>query len=165
MRLIGALLLMLLVSGCASDPALARRLEFCCGPADAQLGRYRLELVAVPAFLVAPLSDELNAALTAKGWHETATDPDALVTLRFDAVYADRPLANDGFADPLASGGPRKFDARITLEIRRASDGAEVLRGTLMREHTEFVGTYDHHRARPALRAGFDALLKRLPRA
>jgi len=88
-----------------------------------------------------------------------------LVTMVYSVFYPDseRPYANDGFTDPLSVGGPRKFDARITLEIRRAADNAEVLRGTMSREHRDSVGQYGHERARDQIRAAFDQLLKRLP--
>jgi len=167
MRRYAARLLLWLIAGCANEATLSDRIDFCCGPKGASFDSYRVSMTSVPGFLVAPLREELIAALNAKGWRESADHPDVLVTLNFAAVYPDsgRPLANDGFADPLSNGGPRKFDATVTLDIRRASDDAEVLRGTLTREHTESVGEYDHRRARSAIRDGFDHLLKRLPHA
>jgi hypothetical protein len=125
-----------------------------------------MSLLDVPAFLVVPLRDGLVEALSAHGMREASASPDALVTLSFKAVYPHTDaLSNDGFVDPLSVGGPRKFDARVTLDIRRASDGVELLRGALQREHTESVGSYDHEPARPAMRDAFEQLLKRFPRA
>ena len=158
---------LLLTAACASDGDISERVDFCCGPQDAQLSTYSVAAPTVPGFLLAPLRMQLVAALEAKGLRQVDKNPDALVTMAYSAHFPDseRPYANDGFMDPLAVGGPRKFDARITLEIRRASDNAEVLRGTMSREHRESVGEYGHERARDEMRAAFDHLLKRLPSA
>jgi hypothetical protein len=166
MRWLGAALL-LGIAACASDGDISERVDFCCGPKDAQLSTYSLAAPGVPGFLLAPLRTQLVAALETKGMRQVDQHPDALVTLAYSASFPDseRPYANDGFMDPLAITGPRKFDARITLEIRRASDNAQVLRGTMSREHRESVGEYGHERAGSELRAGFDQLLKRLPAA
>ncbi len=157
--------LLLAISACASDGDVSERVEFCCGPKDAQLSTYSLAAPSVPGFLLAPLRTQLVAALAARGLRQVERDPDAVVTLTYSAFYPDseRPYANDGFMDPLAITGPRKFDARITLDIRRASDNAQVLRGMMSREHRESVGEYGHERGRTEMRAAFDQLLKRLP--
>ena len=42
---------------------------------------------------------------------------------------------------------------------------AQVLRGVLSREHTVSVGQYNHEKAAPMIRTGFDVLLRRLPQA
>ena len=167
MRRLSAALLLLVTAACASDGGISERIDFCCGAKDAQLSTYTLSAPKVPPFLLAPLGSQLVAALAAKGWRQVDKNPDALVTMTYSAFYPDseRPLANDGFSDPLAVGGPRKFDARITLDIRRASDNVQVMRGTMSREHREAVGEYGHERARAAIRAAFDDLLKRLPSA
>jgi hypothetical protein len=151
--------------GCATGGDIDTHVDFCCGPNEPALATYSVATIAVPGFLVGPLRGALVAALTARGWREADANPDALITLQFAAVYPDRPLANDGFADPLATGGPRRFDARVTLDVRRAADGVELLRGTLSREHVESVGEYDHRRGRDAIRDAFEQLLKRLPKA
>ena len=165
MRRACAALLLVLTAACASDGDISERIEFCCGPKGAPLSTYSLSMPTVPAFLVPVLRPQLAAALTAKGMRQVDRNPDALVTLVYSVFYPDseRPYANDGFTDPLSVGGPRKFDARITLEIRRAADNAEVLRGTMSREHREAVGQYGHERARESIRAAFDQLVKRLP--
>jgi hypothetical protein len=150
--------------GCATGGDIDTHVDFCCGPTQPALSTYSIATISVPSFLVAPLRGALAAALTARGWRESERNPDALFTLQFAEVFPDRPLANDGFADPLATGGPRKFDARVTLDVRRATDGVELLRGTLSREHTESVGEYDHRRGRDAMRDAFEHLLKRLPK-
>lgn len=158
---------LLMIGACTSGGGIAERVEYCCGPKGMQLSTYSLVAPTVPGFLLTPLRTELVAALAAKGWRKVDRDPDALVTLTYSVFYADseRPYTNDGFMDPLAITGPRKFDARISLEIRRASDNAQVLRGTMSREHRESVGEYGHERARAQMRAAFDQLLKRLPAA
>ncbi len=163
MRRLSAALMLLMTAACASD--MSERVEFCCGPKDAQLSTYTLSAPTVPGFLLAPLRTQLVAALAAKGLQQVDKNPDALVTMAYSAYFPDseRPFANDGFSDPLSVGGPRKFDARITLEIRRASDNAEILRGMMSREHREWVGEYPHDRARDEMRAAFDQLLKHLP--
>jgi hypothetical protein len=165
MRQAGATLLLLLTAACASDGDISERIEFCCGPKGVPLETYSLSMPTVPTFLVPALRPQLVAALSARGMREVDRDPDALVTMVYSAFYPDseRPYANDGFTDPLSVGGPRKFEARITLEIRRASDNADVLRGTMSREHRESVGEYGHERARAEIRAAFDRLLRRLP--
>jgi hypothetical protein len=165
MRRACAALLLVFVSACASDGDISERIEFCCGPKDARLATYSLSMPTVPAFLLPALRPQLIAALSAKGMRQVDRNPDALVTMVYSVFYPDseRPYANDGFTDPLSVGGPRKFDARITLEIRRAADNAEVLRGTMSREHRDSVGQYGHERARDQIRAAFDQLLKRLP--
>jgi hypothetical protein len=165
MRRLSAALMLLMTAACASDGDISERVEFCCGPKDAQLSTYTLAAPTVPAFLLPVLRSQLVAALAAKGLQQVDKNPDALVTMAYSAYFPDseRPLANDGFSDPLAVGGPRKFDARITLEIRRASDNAQILRGTMSREHRESVGEYGHERARDEMRAAFDQLLKHLP--
>ncbi len=164
MRRLSAALL-LVIAACASDGDISERVDFCCGPKDARLSTYSLAAPTVPGFLLAPLRTQLVAALEAKGMRQVDKSPDAWVTMAYSAYFPDseRPYANDGFMDPLSVGGPRKFDARITLEIRRASDNAEVLRGTLSREHRESVGEYGHERAHDEMHAAFDQLLKRLP--
>ena len=73
--------------------------------------------------------------------------------------------ADDGFGDPLAHGGQREFDARVTLDVRRGSDDAELLRGVLSREHKVSVGEYDHAKGRDDIRRGFEALLAHLPKS
>ncbi len=165
-------LMFVLTSGCATQAPLLHNVEFCCGPIHGSKQRlsletYSLKFEAFPAFLEPTMRDALVAALGAKGFRPSPTDPEALITLRYSEVFddANRPLANDGFGDPLAQPGgrPRKFDARVTLEIRRASDDAEVLRGVLSREHEVSVGEYDHERGRAQIRAGFTQLLNRLP--
>jgi len=157
--------MLLLTAACASD--MSERVEFCCGPKDAQLSTYTISAPTVPGFLLAPLRTQLVAALAAKGLQQVDRNPDALVTMVYSVFYPDseRPYENDGFSDPLSVGGPRKFDARITLEIRRATDNVEILRGTMSREHRESVGQYGHERARDEIRAAFNQLVKRLPSA
>ncbi|HTO56468.1 MAG TPA: DUF4136 domain-containing protein [Pseudomonadales bacterium] len=162
MRLFAAACLTMLL-GCASD--ISTHVDFCCGAKEPEVSTYGITLVAVPTFMAGPLRGALVDALATRGWRESAERPDALITLQYAAVYPDRPLANDGFADPLATGGPRKYDARVTLDVRRASDNAELLRGTLSREHTESVGEYDHRRATDAMRDAFERLVGRLPKA
>jgi hypothetical protein len=164
LRVVAAACLTVLL-GCATGGDIDSHVDFCCGPQQPMLKTYSVATIAVPGFLVPPLRTALVEALTARGWREAAASPDALITLQFAAVYPHRALENDGFADPLATGGPRKFDARVTLDVRRAVDGVELLRGTLSREHVESVGEYDHRRARDALRDAFEHLLKRLPKA
>jgi hypothetical protein len=166
MRRWAALVLLWLTAACATTGHLSHDVEFCCGPKGPPLTTYALTLATMPSFLVAPMRDALVASLEARGLHPSEANPDALITLSYSAVYADsgEPLTNDGFADSLSVGGLRKFDARMTLEIRRASDGALVLRGTLSREHKEWVGAYDHRRGLAQIRAGFDQLLGRLPK-
>jgi hypothetical protein len=161
---LGAVFL-LLVTACASG-ALSHNVEYCCGPKDARLETFSLALHQVPAFIATPLRTELVAALNARGLRQVEAHPDAMVTLTYGATYldAETPLANDGFGDPLAHGDRRKFDARVTLDVRRASDGAEVLRGALSREHKVAVGEYRHDAERPAFRRAFDALLAGLPK-
>ena len=137
----------------------------CCGAKEPAISTYGVTMVSVPTFMIGPLRGALVDALATRGWRESAERPDALITLQYAAVYPDRPFVNDGFADPLASGGPRKYEARVTLDVRRASDNAELLRGTLSREHTESVGEYDHRRAMDSMRDAFEALVSRLPKA
>jgi hypothetical protein len=165
MRWMSAAFALGLLTACASSSDVSRKLEFCCGPPGTELSSYSVALVGVPGFLVPYLRDELDAALQAKGLAPVAADPTALVTMTYSEIYpdADEPLADDGFADPMLSARSRRFVAVVTLEIRRASDGAEVLRGTLSRMHTVSVGEYMHQRARVTIREGFDGLLKRLP--
>jgi hypothetical protein len=165
MRRLSAALLLLVTAACASDGDISERIDFCCGPKDAALTTYTISAPKVPPFLLVPLGSQLVDALTAKGWRQVDKNPDALVTMTYSAFYPDseRPLANDGFSDPLSVGGPRKFDARVTIDIRRASDSAQILRGSMSREHREAVGEYGHERARAAIRAAFNDLLKRLP--
>lgn len=165
-RSLGAVLLLLVSTACASG-ALSHDVEYCCGPPGTRLQTFSVALVQVPAFVATPLRAELVAALTARGLRQVETQPDALVTLTYGATYHDagRPLPNDGFGDPLAHGDQRKFDARVTLDVRRASDGADVLRGVLSREHKVSVGEYRHDAARTDFRRGFDALLAGLPKA
>jgi hypothetical protein len=165
MRWISAALALLCLTACASSTDVSRKLEFCCGPPGTELTSYDLQLIGVPGFLVPYLRDELEAALRAKGMTPATAEPTALVTLAYSEIYpdADEPLPDDGFADPMLSQRSRRFVALVTLEIRRADDGAEVLRGTLSRMHTVSVGEYMHQRARVTIRAGFDGLLKRLP--
>ncbi len=164
---LGVALLLLLATACASDKALQHDVEYCCGPPGARPATFSVELRAVPAFLVAPLRAELVAALTARGLRQDDTHPDALVTLTYTAIYHDagKPLPDDGFGDPVVHSGQRKFDAHVTLDVRRAADGAELLRGVLSREHKVSVGEYDHAKGRPELRRGFDALLTRMPKS
>ena len=164
---LGAALLLLLATACASDGALLHHVEYCCGPRDARLATFSVALHAMPAFLATPLRAELVAALTARGLRQVDTHPDALVTLTYNAIYLDagKPLPDDGFGDPVVHGGQREFDARVTLDVRRASDDAELLRGVLSREHKVSVGEYDHAKGRPEIRRGFDALLSRLQAA
>ena len=165
-RWLGVAALLLLTTACASDAALSHNVDYCCGPPGPKLATFSVALHAVPAFLVTPLRTELVDALTAGGLRQIDTNADALVTLTYSATYLDagKPLADDGFGDPLARGGQREYDARLTLEIRRGSDGAEVLRGVLSREHKVAVGEYSHDKALPEIRRAFDALLSRLPK-
>ncbi len=169
-RLAVAMVALALLAACATQAPLLHDVEFCCGPLDrgegGPLATYSLKLEAVPAFLAPTLRDALVAALDAKGLQPSQWRPEALITLRFSEVFADadRPLAHDGFGDPLsAPGGASKFDARVTVDVRRAADDALVLRGTLSREHEEAVGEYDHTRDRAQIRDGFAHLLERLP--
>jgi hypothetical protein len=164
---VAAVVVLSLTAACATQGPLSHDVEYCCGPKGTALATYDLTLVAVPAFLAPTLRDPLVAALKERGLEPSDKAPDALITLSYSAVYAEseRPLANDGFSDPLSVGGPRKYEARVTLDVRRASDGAEVLRGVLSREHRESVGDYGHERGREEIRDGFEALLKRLPAA
>ena len=164
---VAAVVLLLFATACATEGHLSENVEMCCGAPGPAVSTYSLTLTALPPFLVPVMRDSLVAALAAKGLRQTDKSPDALITLSLNAVYADadRPLANDGFADPLSVGGPRKFDARVTLDIRRSANGAPVLRGVMSREHKESVGEYGHERGRADIRAGFDRLLKRLPSA
>jgi hypothetical protein len=165
-RLLSAVVVLLATTGCVADPAVSHDVAYCCGPPGTVLTTYSLSLTAVPGFLVPQLRGELVAALAARGLRLSDVSPDAWVTLSYSESYpdADRPFVNDGFADPLASGDQRQFDAHVTLAIRRAADGADVLRGVVSREHTVSVGEYNHDKARHAIRRGFDALLKRLPK-
>ena len=165
MPLMSAVFVVLLLAGCASDGEVSHKLEYCCGPPGPALSNYSLALVNVPGFLLPYLRDELQPALLAKGLTQVNADPTALVTLTYSEVYpdADEPLPQDGFADPMLSARSRRFIAVVTLEIRRADDGAEILRGTLSRMHTVSVGEYMHPKARRPIRMGFDQLLKRLP--
>jgi hypothetical protein len=165
MRRLSAALLLLITAACASDGDISEHVDFCCGPKDARLETYALSMPTVPAFLLPAFRTQLVAALSAKGMREVDRSPDALVTMVYSAYFPDtaRRYANDGFTDPMAVTGPRKFDARISIEITRVSDNAQVLRGTMSREHREWVGDYGHERAREAIRAAFDDLLKRLP--
>jgi len=155
---------MMFVTGCATSSGVSHHLEFCCGANGPPLATYDLALENVPGFLAPYLSDELEAALLAKGMQRATQDPAAHVTLTYSEIYPDstEPLVNDGFSDPMLSTRPRRFIARVTLQIRRV-DGAEVLRGTLSRPHTVSVGDYMHQRARVPIYAGFVELLKRLP--
>ena len=162
---IAAAVCLTMLLGCATGGDISTHVDYCCGPKDPALSTYSITMVTMPGFLAAPLRGELVAALSARGWRESDARPDVSITLQFAAVYPQRPLANDGFADPLSSGGPRKFDARVTLDVKRTSDGVELLRGTLSREHTESVGEYDHQRGREAMRDAFDRLVGRLPKA
>src|SRR5262249_1677247 len=125
---------------------------------------YSLKLVNVPGFLVPYLRDELEAALVAKGLTHVNADPTAFVTLTYSEIYPDpEPLPDDGFADPMLSERSRRFIALVTVDIQRAADGAELLRGTLSRMHTVTVGEYMHDKARVPIREGFEQLLKPLP--
>jgi hypothetical protein len=162
---LSAVLLLLMATACASG-ALVHDVEYCCGPKGARLETFSVALHQVPAFIGVPLRAELVAALTARGLRQVEAHPDALVSLTYAATYLDAgtPLPDDGFGDPLAHGDRRKFDARVTLDVRRASDGAEVLRGVLSREHKVAVGEYRHDAERDAFRRAFDALLSRLPK-
>ena len=163
MRIAAAVCLTILL-GCAAGGDISTHVDYCCGPKEPALSTYSIAFVTTPGFLAATLRAELVAALSARGWREAAARPDALITVQYAAVYPQRPLANDGFADPLSSGGPRKYDAQVTVDVKRASDGVELLRGTLSREHTESVGDYGHDRGREAIRASLDRLVARLPR-
>lgn len=164
MRSMSAVLGLLLLAACASSGDVSRKVEYCCGPPGAALSSYSLQLIDVPGFLVPYLRDELQAALLAKGLTQVNADPTALVTLTYSEVYPDpEPLPNDGFADPMLSERSRRFIAVVTLDIRRAGDGAELMRGTLSRMHTVSVGEYMHQKARVPIRRGFDQLLKALP--
>lgn len=165
MRSLNAAFVVLLLAGCASEGDVAHRVDFCCGPPGKPLSSYSLQLVSVPGFLTPYLSEELEAALVAKGLTHVNADPSAFVTLTYSEIYPDpEPLPQDGFADPMLSERSRRFIAMVTLDIRRADDGAEVLRGTLSRMHTVTVGEYMHQKARVPIREGFDQLLKPLPR-
>jgi len=166
-RLFGAVVVLLATTACVVDPAVSHDVAYCCGPPGTVMKTYSLSLTEVPGFLAPLLREELVGALAARGLRPAEANPDVLVTLRYSETYADadRPYVNDGFADPLATGGQRQFVAHVTLEIRRAADGTDVLRGALSREHTVSVGEYNHDKARDAIRGGFDALLRRLPKA
>jgi hypothetical protein len=165
MRFICAAGLVWLLAGCAASGDISHSMEFCCGPPGKPLTSYSLKLVNVPGFLVPYLRDELEAALVAKGLTHVNADPTAFVTLTYSEVYPDpEPLPDDGFADPMLTERSRRFIALVTLNIERADDGAEILRGTLSRMHTVTVGEYMHEKARAPIREGFDQLLKPLPR-
>ena len=153
------------LAACASPGNVSYKLDYCCGPTGADLSSYTLQFNDMPGFLVPYMRDALVGALTAKGMHEVRADGQATVTLTYSETYPDahQPIVDDGFGDPLATERSRQFIAVVTLEIRRAADGAEVLRGSLSRMHTVTVGEYMHERARAAIRAGFDQLLKKLP--
>src|SRR5262249_40076901 len=112
---VAAIVCLTVLFGCATGGDIDTNVDFCCGPKQPAPSTYSIATISVPGFLVAPLRGALGAALSARGWREVDRNPDALITLQFAAVYPDRPLANDGFADPLATGGPRKFEARVTL--------------------------------------------------
>ena len=165
MRMPRALLALFLLAGCASGGDVSHELEYCCGPPGPGLSNYSLTLVDIPGFLLPYLRDELEPALLARGLTRVNADPEALVTLTYSEVYpdADEPLPDDGFGDPILHARSRRFIAVVTLDIRRADDGAAVLRGTLSRMHTVSVGEYMHPKARKPIRMGFDQLLKRLP--
>jgi hypothetical protein len=151
--------------GCASAGDVSHKVDYCCGSDKQTPSSYTLQLSDMPGFLVPYMRDALTAALTAKGMREVPADGQAKVSLTYSEIYPDagQPVVDDGFGDPLATARSRKFVAVVTLEIRRAADGAELLRGSLSRMHTVSVGEYMHERARSAIRAGFDQLLKRLP--
>jgi len=165
MRSLCAVIVVLLLAGCVSESGLSHKVDYCCGAPGKALTSYSLKLVNVPGFLVPYLSDELEAALVAKGLTHVNADPSALVTLTYSEIYPDpEPLPQDGFSDPMLSERSRRFIALVTLDIQRADDGAEILRGTLSRMHTVTVGEYMHQKARVPIREGFDQLLKPLPR-
>jgi hypothetical protein len=155
------------LAGCASPGDVSHKLEYCCGTNEVPLSSYTIQLNDIPGFLVPYLRDELIAALAEKGMREVPSGGQANVSLTYSEIYPDagQAVVDDGFGDPLATARSRQFVAVVTLEIRRAANGAEVLRGTLSRMHTVSVGEYMHERARTAIRAGFDRLLKRLPQA
>ena len=165
MRKLAAAAVVWLAAACATEGHLSHEVLYCCGPKGPPLATYELTLVSVPAFLAPALRDSLVAALAARGLKPSEHNPDAAISVTFVADYSasERPLTRDGFSDPLSVGGPRKFDARVTLEVRRVSDGATVLRGVLSREHRESVGEYGHERGREQIRDGFEQLLQRLP--
>jgi hypothetical protein len=152
------------LAACASPGNVSHKVDYCCGPAGVELSSYTLQFNDMPGFLVPYMRDALVGALAAKGMHEVSAGGQAAVTLTYSEVYPDahQPIVDDGFGDPLATERSRQFIAVVTLQIRRAADGAEVLRGTLSRMHTVTVGEYMHDRARVAIRAGFDQLLKKL---
>ncbi len=155
----------LFTTACATEGHLSNNVVFCCGAPGPAISTYSLTFTSMPTFLTPTMRDALVAALSAKGLRQVDENPDALITLHFEAVYSDSngTLAHDGFADPLAVGGLRNFDARLTLDIRRAANGAQVMRGVLSREHRESVGDYGHERGRADIQAGFVRLLRRLP--
>ena len=163
-RVVAAACLTMLL-GCASGGDISTHVDYCCGPKGPALSTYSITFVTTPGFLATTLHSELVAALTARGWREAAAHPDVLITVQYAAIYPQRAFANDGFADPLSNGGPRTYDAQVTVDVKRASDGVELLRGTLSREHTESVGDYGHESGRAAIRAAFDRLVGRLPKA
>jgi hypothetical protein len=153
------------LAGCTAPGGVSHKLDYCCGPDEPTPSSYTLQLHDIPGFLVPYMRDSLVAALARKGMHEVTTGAQADVTLRYSEIYPDagQRVVDDGFGDPLATARSRQFVAVVTVEIRRAADGAEVLRGSLSRMHTVSVGEYMHERARTAISAGFDQLLKPLP--
>lgn len=164
MRLINTALVVFVLAGCASAGDVSHKVEYCCGPPGKALSSYSLKLVNVPGFLVPYLRDELEAALLAHGLTHVNAEPAALVTLTYSEIYPDpEELPDDGFGDPILRKQSRRFIALVTLDIQRADDGAEMLRGTLSRMHTVSVGEYMHQKARVPIRTGFDQLLKPLP--
>jgi hypothetical protein len=165
MHFFSAALVVWLVAGCATPGDVSSTVNYCCGPPGKPVTSYSLKLVNVPGFLVPYLRDELEAALVARGLTHVNADPTAFVTLTYSEIYPDpEELLNDGFGDAMLTQRSRRFIALVTINIQRAGDGAEILRGTLSRMHTVSVGEYMHEKARGPIREGFDQLLKPLPR-
>jgi hypothetical protein len=165
MRSISAAFVVCLLAGCATPGDLSTTVNYCCGPPGKPVTSYSLKLVNVPGFLVPYLRDEFEAALVAKGLTHVNADPTAFVTLTYSEIYPDpEGLPDDGFMDPMLTARSRRFIALVTVDILRAADDAEILRGTLSRMHTVSVGEYMHEKARVPIREGFNKLLKPLPR-
>lgn len=167
--------------GCANiETEVAVAPGVCC-ELDSNYQSFAIDSSGVPKFLRSYFSEELAAVLRGKGLVEVepaqlqvalrfergALDGASPITVTMDPgeqVQTPRPRTDsDAFRQSMGSETPRRFMARLVMEMRTTDSDQIVWSGVLTRVHSVSTGDYMHERARLAINLAFQRLLKDFP--
>ncbi len=112
------------LGACASLPSVATNVVYCCAPAAAEVGDYRVAFVEMPEFLKPMLRDEASIVLQSKGleYTELEDESDAVLTMTFvNRTLEGAEETRDEAWETIAPGPARRCAGKREFVLSRAA--------------------------------------------